>query len=156
MMDRPEVERRLTAAVNALLAQDAELFQVDASERCLTAALGGHMKHLFDDWNVDCEYNRDGTSTKQLHLPPRSKPASDRVLLTDVVPDIIVHHRQTRENLVVIEGKKKGASGAAWDQRKLSAYREEFGYLFPIFLVFDVAKRSVTFYFEDTKQLTVP
>ena len=70
---------------------------------------------MFDDWNVDCEYNRQQANTKQLEFlkvvrkilkdeKVRLKP--DDTTSKSVFPDIIVHRRNTDENLLVIEMKK--------------------------------------------------
>jgi hypothetical protein len=66
----------------------------------------------FAEWDVDCEYNRDGHEIK-------------RVDGNIVVPDIIVHHRGTPDNLLVIEVKKSNTRAPdEEDIAKLHSYRE--------------------------------
>ena len=85
--------RKVGQALRELLDQDAHLFVADANERAITGAFARHLTPKFPDWNVDTEYNRDRHEIK--------KSNGDIV-----VPDVIVHHRGTPDNLLVIEVKK--------------------------------------------------
>src|SRR4051812_38575864 len=84
---------KVGVAIKALLEEDADLFRRDVNERTIAAHLCDHLRPLFPGWNVDPEYNRDGHSVKR---------ADGHI----VVPDIVIHRRGTRDNLLVIELKK--------------------------------------------------
>jgi hypothetical protein len=77
---------------------------------------------LPDEWNVDCEYNRNLARVKGLHPPPDPITWLDTKAKT-VYPDIIVHKRGTRDNLLIIEMKKSAVGEASdFDRDKLRAY----------------------------------
>ena len=85
--------REVCAALQDLLVQDAGLLVRNVHERAITARLADHLRPRFPGWDVDPEYNRDGHEIKK---------ANGDI----VVPDVIVHHRGTPDNLLVIEAKK--------------------------------------------------
>lgn len=95
---------------------------------------------------MDCEYNRDRHDPKRLDLPPRHDISSDDLHAKTVFPDIIIHHRGTDENFVVIEVKKSSnPEGDEWDLRKLKAFKEQLGYQMAIFVYFRTGRDDVDF-----------
>jgi len=122
-----EVQRALIRALDQLLAVDLSLVVQDPSERSLTHRLAIHLQPYFPGWDVDCEYNRvDGGLPKRVVMgAPENTSTSSEDAVT-VFPDIIVHHRGTRDNLLVIEAKKATSrSSRDFDLEKLDAYRQE-------------------------------
>ena len=133
-------DKALAAAVAAAVADlfegDAFLFQIDANERSITHRLAIHLTARFHEWDVDCEYNRDGFDPKMLHGPDGGGDPNE----TDgsrVYPDIIVHHRGKSENLLVIEVKKSTSKiSDEADLAKLQGLRQQLGYQYALFLRF--------------------
>jgi hypothetical protein len=84
--------------------------------------------------DVDCEYNRDRHETKRLRFRGPCARSSE----TDgspVYPDIIVHRRGTDPNILAIEIKKSTSFVSDdCDIEKLSAFRDELGYVAALFL----------------------
>jgi hypothetical protein len=122
--------RRLRGNVDVILQRlvehDRDLLLLDANERTITGRLGIYLQELFPEWNVDCEYNRILESMKQVIVDGE---------MTRVVPDVIVHRRNTGDNLVAFEVKKQNnAGGDDDDRRKLRAFRDQLGYRFAVFL----------------------
>ena len=136
-MARDNVVSRLHSAYRALLDGDRALLEVDANERSLTHKLAEHLQAEFLDWNVDCEYNRNGALPKRLRGVEESVSTNDTDGKT-VFPDIIVHRRKTASNLMVIEAKKSSTAGSSTDKEKLRAYKAEHGYQFAFAVVFPV------------------
>ena len=136
-LSREDVRRRLHAAYNTLLEHDRALLELDANERSLTHKLAEHLQVEFPDWNVDCEYNRKGTLPKRL-MGSVGNVSTDDTLGKTVFPDIIVHHRKTTDNLLVIEAKKSITIGGSEDEEKLRAYQGEYKYCFAFAVVFPV------------------
>ena len=126
------VREAVRRGLNRMAVQNAHLFDIDVNERTLTQRLATYLQDEFPDWNVDCEYNRDGTVPKRLQALKRRRK--------NVFPDIIVHRRGAAgPNLLVVEAKKStdlNADNQALDYLKLSAYKEEFGYVSTAFVVF--------------------
>lgn len=98
-MNRNEIESLVRRASNSVVALDAALLVNGASEWAVAHRLAVYLEPLFPGWNIDCEYNRQGTNfaVKQLSSGPA------------VRPDITIHHRnrtEMRHNLLAIELKK--------------------------------------------------
>lgn len=102
----------------------------------MTHKYAEHLQKEFTDWNVDCEYNRNGKATKELRFSLGKVPSDDLHAQT-VYPDIIVHCRGKQLNLLVIEAKKLG-NNTGKDREKLEAFRsdEQYRYQFSALLVF--------------------
>ena len=135
-MDSDEVVRRLHKAYGVLAKQDLQLLELDANERSITHKLAEHLQVEFHEWHVDCEYNRDGGQPKRVHLA-YSVPADDTDAVT-VFPDIVVHHRDTQDNLLVIEAKKSSSVQQSQDEEKLAAYVADLGYRYAFKIVFPI------------------
>lgn len=132
-----EVRTRLETAYNVFLSRDAHLLAVNANERSITHKLAEYLQLEFPEWNVDCEYNRVGDLPKRL-IGAVEPVLSDDTDGTTVYPDIIVHHRGSAENLLVIEAKKSTTAVGGGDTDKLKAYKSEHGYLFAYAVVVPV------------------
>jgi len=149
----PVIDVHLNRALAQLTNEDAVLFKFDASERSLCFRLAIYLDTEFRnfDFNVDCEYNRyyqDPSRRKLLYerslkgFAERKIPLADEDGLT-VFPDIIVHRRETNQNLLVIEIKKTTSSiDKDFDLAKLRAYRNELGYRFAKFIRLGTAGES--------------
>lgn len=128
------IRRALDAALDALLERDAYILETDANERAISHRLAIYLEQHFPDWNVDCEYNRNHDDPKRLKVPRQDVPNDDTQART-VFPDIIIHKRDTDENLVVIEIKKTTSQEPDdFDLRKLNAFKEQLGYKYAVFV----------------------
>ena len=136
-MKRVTIDRRLTLAIDRLLALDEHLFAQRASERAIAHRLAIHLDNQFPGWDVDCEYNRYGDALKIL---PLSEACRHLLRRTGAVsPDIIIHTRgREGPNLLAIEIKKAGQRGRSCDMEKLAGYIREYQYEFGLFLSFRV------------------
>ena len=93
------VRESLNRSIRLLFERDFFLLKNDVNERSITHKLAAYLQAEFPNWDVDCEYNRDRHDPKCLELPLRDNIWSDDVHAHTVFPDIIVHHRNTAENL---------------------------------------------------------
>ena len=127
----------LQSALQRLVDEDADLFTVDINERSITHRLAVHLTPLFPEWDVDCEYNRNGHEPKRLDFGVQTVETGD-VDAKTVYPDVIVHRRGTDHNLLVVEAKKaNNAGGTDRDIRKLEAFVRELGYQYAAAVVID-------------------
>ena len=94
-----ELAQQVLRAIKVLFDSDGALLLNNVHERTVTARFACHLKQELPEWDVDCEYNREGHEVK-------------RVDGSVVCPDIIVHHRNTTDNLLVIEVKKSNTQEA--------------------------------------------
>ena len=99
-MNVKEIKYHVDRAIQCVYAHDAVLFEIGASEWAIAHRLAVYLEHMLPEWNVDCEYNRQG-----LGRDPKTNEQNKRVR-----PDITVHHRgkpAVEHNLLVIELKKR-------------------------------------------------
>jgi hypothetical protein len=113
------VRRNVEKALYLLYRNDHFLIINGTQERSITHKLAEYIQQQFPGWHVDCEYNRRGQRLPKAIL---SQDTS--------YPDIIVHHRNTRENLLVIEAKSIHSQdhSDAHDKKKVKAYIEDSDY----------------------------
>lgn len=131
-----EVKDKIINAYKILLARDAQLFVIDANERSITHRLAIYLQEEFPEYDVDCEYNRNGIDPKKLDSFKKSVKSDDTNAVS-VYPDIIVHHRGTLDNFIVIEAKKT-SNESGDDLNKLEAYKSDLGYCYAFYIKFPV------------------
>ena len=121
-------------ALRVLLECDARLLDIDANERSITFRFAMYLQSQLTDWEVDCEFNRDGVEPKRLgHL--ELYPDSEDNEAKTVFPDVIAHRRGTKENFLVVEFKKSTSCvDRDIDRRKLVGYKRQLGYAYALFV----------------------
>lgn len=163
-----DVEMKVKNSIEKLRENDSLLLQNEANEVSLSSTLFVYLKNEFKDWDVDCEYNRryDG-NRKKLDVSRDEKKD-----ISKVKPDIIVHSRETNDNLLVIEVKKSNNTmkEILFDEKKLIKFTSkndkkvpyiEYGYAFGLSLIFKVGEDQYMDYptlkwYKDGKRLGVP
>ena len=138
-LSRQEVETRITTALNNLLSRDRYLLETGLSERCLAHRLAIYLEDVFDDWDVDCEYNRNGNWPKGVSGVHLTNECIDTLKKTDrVLPDIIVHKRGSDgPNLLAVEMKIAGRSGRECDIQKIRGYISQLHYDYGLYACMD-------------------
>lgn len=135
-----DILNRFQLALDRFCERDRYLLDYDVSERAITHKLGEHLQSLFEDFDVDCEYNRNGHEPKRVHLPDPGDPEAEKYV--SIYPDVIVHRRgSTLYNRLIVEAKKSidgRFDGEERDRQKLIAYSRELQYTVGVFVVFDV------------------
>jgi hypothetical protein len=135
-----DMAKLIVCAINKLFEQDQHLFIVDANERSITHRLGIYLQENFLDWDVDCEYNRNGHEVKSI-IGDIGCVASNDTEGKTVFPDIIVHRRGTDRNKLVVEIKKtKNIQKSAIDLEKLKYLSQELKYENALFLRLNTGK----------------
>lgn len=77
---------------------------------------------------------------------PRHDISSDDLHAKTVFSDIIIHHRNTDDNFVVIEVKKSSSlEGDEWDMTKLAAFKRQLVYKIAMFVRFRTDSEDVGF-----------
>jgi len=100
-MNLSELKFHVNWAIDCLYAHDGMLLRANASEWAIAHRLAVYLEQRLPQWNIDCEYNRQGIGRH----PKRNEPNRR------IRPDIIIHHRgqiAIQHNLLVIEMKKRG------------------------------------------------
>lgn len=127
------INQRVNIARTIFLSNHSDLLKRRASERAITHKFAEALQIVFPDGHVDCEYNRDADIPKRISLPENAAKT--------VYPDVVVHHRGTAENLLIIEAKLSDAPQTEidYDLRKLEAYMSgHLRYRFGLFATFEV------------------
>lgn len=150
MYTKQDIKTKIEEAVHRLIAEDKDLLEIDVNERTLCHRLALYLEYKFKDYNIDCEYNRNGDKDPKKIFFNNLKKSLDKHIVKEkdndtvaktVYPDIIVHKRKTKDNLLVIEVKKdSNKNGKEYDLEKLQGYKREFGYLYTVFLQIKVEK----------------
>lgn len=126
------LEKLIKKSLDDLYQNDQDLLKRKVAERDLTGLFAHYFRNNMKDtaiaeYNVDCEYNRDGYGMKKI----------DGTL---VYPDFILHKRGTNDsNLLIIEFKTWWNSDNREDIEKLKAmmsewYRYQYQYGYSIIL----------------------
>lgn len=90
LMENEEIKRTLIEAIKTLYKNDYSLIRRRCCERSIVFRLGIILNDSFHDYNVDCEYNKNGEVPKMLQNRRFN------------YPDLIVHKRETNNNNVLI------------------------------------------------------
>lgn len=141
-MNDIHITEKIHSAYLQLLSNDIDLLIVDANERSITHKLAEYLQTKFPDWNVDCEYNRNGLNSKKLSAFVKNIK-SDNTDAVSVYPDIIIHHRRTSENFIVIEAKKSNSRVEDLDDQKLCAYKSDLGYKYAYKITFPIDTKKI-------------
>jgi hypothetical protein len=142
-MEPKEVFQRFEKSLNEFLRSDNFLLEVRVNERAISHKLAEHIQSQFPEWNVDCEYNRVKYDFKKV----KGKLVN---------PDIIVHHRNTFVNLLVVEVKKSGnKKGIKKDIERLEIFtKDSIIYKVGILVVFN-KMNTITKFFQNGKEVNV-
>lgn len=129
----------LVDSLRLLANEDGNLLKANVHERTLTHCIAVYLRQALTDWHVDVEYNRDVTCEGNVKkLPPKANscPNAKNSEPRPVFPDIIVHHRDTDKNLLVIEAKKSSSTQDKSEAvRKLEAFTQgHLNYSIGVFL----------------------
>lgn len=125
-------EERIGKAIRLFMRNDLFLLQNDSSEWTIAHKFAEYLQQQFLEWHVDIEYNREKEKTK-------------KTIEGEVVrPDIIIHHRNTDNNLLIIEIKKSNSpEDIKLNKQRLKDFTSpngNFRYRLGIFIIFYVEK----------------
>lgn len=122
-MNKKEVEEELTKACKLLYDELPELIVNCTNERTICSHIARFLKPLFENWDIDTEYNREGKKGK----PKRG--ASGKLLL----PDIAIHTRGAIEGPNLVANQVKGSwnkEDRTKDEEKLKDLQRRYKYKF--------------------------
>jgi len=121
-MNEEALRNCIKEACGRLYNSQKDLITAQAHERTIGAYMAEYLRPLFEGWQVDSEYNREGIEGRR-----------KRDERGGMVPDIIIHKRGQRlgANLAAIEIKGHwNREERAVDEEKLRRIRAEYGYQF--------------------------
>ncbi len=113
LMELPTIKDKVRIAIACFRSNDSGLLnfdELDVPERPISHRLGFYMLSLFNDYDVDCEYNK--------HLEGKKEEG---------IPDIVVHKRKNDENnLLAVEVKARRNRQEAETALERSKIREDY------------------------------
>ena len=122
-----EIQKIIKEVLKKLYEKDIILIENDTHEQAISHVIACYLAKKFENWDVDCEYNRDLENPKT-YLNNSNETKYIR-------PDIIVHKRKTEKNLLVIEIKKDANDAdKEKDIKKLNCMLEKYGYKYALFI----------------------
>jgi hypothetical protein len=143
-MKREMIVNKLQNSIKEFIHHDLYLLRNNSSERSMAHRLAIYLENEFKYYHVDCEYNLNIETESQrkfIHmLDDEIRKFKPRVDIEDfpisenedyrnvsVYPDIIIHHRGTNlDNLLVIEIKKSNSTVPDdFDLLKLNRYTSQ-------------------------------
>lgn len=138
-MDFNKAKGKVSKALERFLLENGPLLEVKVHERTITAKLACYLSQQFkdDDWDVDCEYNRNKGEAKVLD---GIRECSKEKKTDAIYPDIIVHKRGKtgRENNLLIVEAKNGLKETVCDLRKLELLTKkdgDYSYQFGLYIL---------------------
>lgn len=150
-----EIKEIISETINLFLIKDLKLFEIDSHERTISQNFSTYLKSKFPGWEIDCEYNRNMNEIKKLEKNGKQ---------VKIYPDIIIHHRVTKKNLLVIEIKKSPPYSLSDQEVKDDLERlkkmttiEKYKYQFGLFILFFVkensGKKPILIYYQNGKEI---
>ena len=133
-------------AKNEFLEKEKAIIKNDTNERTLTQRLAFYLelqlrKNIkYENYSVDCEYNRKEEDIKRLKFGKNTDKK-------EIYPDIIVHQRKIKNNLIAIEMKKTTSRNTdkIKDIEKLKALTDEkncYSYILGIYFELDITDNN--------------
>lgn len=146
-----EIKKKVEIAIKTLFEKDSFLLENKANERSVSCKLAEYLQSQFSEYNVDCEYNKkgEGEIKRLAGIEECDKQrATDRIL-----PDIIVHKRNSNDNIVIIEIKTI-SNDEKCDLCKLKLFTRrsgEYRYQIGLYIKFNGTNNPELIYFENGK-----
>ena len=133
-------------AKNEFLEKEKAIIKNDTNERTLTQRLAFYLelqlrKNIkYENYSVDCEYNRKEEDIKRLKYGKNTDKK-------EIYPDIIVHQRKIKNNLIAIEMKKTTSRNTdkIKDIEKLEALtdrKNDYHYTLGIYFELDITDNN--------------
>ncbi|AVQ23730.1 hypothetical protein LDK18_06020 [Fusobacterium nucleatum subsp. nucleatum ATCC 23726] len=144
-------------AKNEFLEKEKTIIKNDTNERTLTQRLAFYLelqlrKNIkYENYSVDCEYNRKEEDIKRLKFGKNTDKK-------EIYPDIIVHQRKIKNNLIAIEMKKTTSRNTdkIKDIEKLEALTDRkngYHYTLGIYFELDITdNNNIIKFFVDGKE----
>lgn len=126
IMAKEKLKKIIKQAINRVMKRDHHLLIIDTHEITIANKFAHYLQELLPEYNVDIEYNRNLTDQKLSSGSAR--------------PDVVVHHRGTNKNNVLVIEIKKSTSDDK--HPNIERYLEEptLRYQHGLYLEFGVGK----------------
>ncbi|GGG88693.1 hypothetical protein [Paenibacillus radicis (ex Gao et al. 2016)] len=163
--DLKVIKEKVNNSLLKLDVADKYLLQNDLNERTIAHKLANYLQEEFNEYNVDCEYNKnvdEETGNKNIYFLKMdclelNKEFAKVTTIDDVeymrksiYPDIVIHERGTNtRNLLIIEIKKStNRTDRKFDFKKMQCYTDssrhnKLSYTWGLFIEFKIGDSSL-------------
>jgi hypothetical protein len=147
-----EIKKNVEISLGILFRKDSFLLENGVHERSISHKLAEYLQTQFPDWNVDYEYDKKGDAKKRLMGIEKCRESETTI----VYPDIIIHERNKKNNLLVIEIKTKNQDPTC-DIEKLKLFTSdtEYRYSFGLFIKFNGTDQPSLDWYKDGKKYEI-
>lgn len=125
-LNRPDyntIRDALEQSLLETLTSDWDLIALGCHEQSIAHRLAVYLERRFPKFHTDCEYNRRKHFVKDY-------PAESGRVRRAMRPDIIVHRRNSVENVLAVEMKANANNSTSSDPQKLQALHSDADYLY--------------------------
>ena len=130
-VNRVQIKTALNRAIDKFVECDKHLLAADVNERSMSHRIAVYWEQEMPDYDVDCEYNRDGFDVKRLEL------------MQGLTFPIVLRRSTNEHSLLVVEMKKTAAgSDPTYDLHKLRAFRRELKYTWAVHLIIGCSRNG--------------
>nr|WP_304170833.1 hypothetical protein [Methanobrevibacter smithii] len=140
-----EIKEIIKEVLNELYKKDKILIKNETHEITISHKIACYLTNKFENWDVDCEYNRD------LENPKECSYNSNETKY--IRPDIIIHQRNIKNNLLVIEIKKNAKyADKQQDIQKLKCMIEKYNYKYALFINIQTETQKISYIWNFDKE----
>ncbi len=145
-----KITQIVNLAIERFLQNDLGLLYDDVHERTISSKIAMYLQPHFNGYNVDPEYNREGHRIKTLNGEK-------------IYPDIIVHIRNKKVNLLIMEIKKdihpEKLINKDRNRLKKMTINQKYQYRLGVLIIFCVKNthnnQPIIEYYKNGEQLTL-
>ena len=88
----PEININIELFLQEFVDEEIHILEIDINEATISSQIKSKLERTLSGWDVNCEYNRNASQVKRLIY---AVTPDGSVKERNVVPDIIVHQRET-------------------------------------------------------------
>jgi len=127
-MDKVGLKRIVEETLDQFIQDEEYLLKKNLNERTISHKFAEYLQRKFAGWNVDVEYNKNKDDIKKI------KHIDD---IKRVFPDIIIHKRGSRDNLLIIEIKKNASEKVKEKEiDRINKFKSQIDYSYGLFINF--------------------
>lgn len=172
-MDKDEIFESIINSINIFIEKEKFLLVHNLNERTITHKFANYIEKIFPNYDVDCEYNRFWNSNNNkeyiskhldFHIYGEDLENTETEKI-NVYPDIIIHKRWNKDNLIIIELKKKEYAETNMKNRKMTYWefdkvkikkymeQETLSYNYWIYIEFNGVNYIWFFYYKELNDI---
>ncbi len=132
IQEEVELKKVVEETLDQFKQKEKYLLGKNLNERTISHKFAEYLQRRFAGWNVDVEYNKNKDDIKEIKYIDGIKR---------VFPDIIIHKRGSRNNLLIIEIKKNASENVKKKEIvRINKFKRQINYSHGLFVNFKTGK----------------